>query len=181
MRPRAPAPSELAPSFDLIYSFVCEAPHLNVFDSVHSPKSQIHPPVGLIRPIPTGPVLADETPVSFLYTGVNGSNLNASAVFVPQGPQEVWVGPLADGEAALMLVNKAESLETVAAPFALAGGRFGSGGGGGGGGGGGAAGCSNVSIYDVFGQRSLGFWNGTEMRLRISPHSAEIIRIACVS
>jgi hypothetical protein len=75
-----------------------------------------------------------------------------------------------------MLVNKAESLETVAAPFALAGARFGSGGGGGG-----AAGCSNVSIYDVFGQRSLGFWNGTEMRLRISPHSAEIIRIACVS
>ena len=167
MRPRAPAPSELAPSFDLIYSFVCEAPHL---------KSQIHPPVGLIRPIPTGPVLADETPVSFLYTGVNGSNSNASAVFVPQGPQEVWVGPLADGEEALMLVNKAESLETVAAPFALAGARFGSGGGGGG-----AAGCSNVSIYDVFGQRSLGFWNGTEMRLRISPHSAEIIRIACVS
>ncbi len=99
------------------------------------------------------------------YTTVNGSNTNASAVFVPQGMQEVWVGPLAENEAALMLVNKAESLEIVSASFALAGGVFTT--------------CHNVTLYDIFGQRSLGTWNGTEYRATVSPHSAEILRIGC--
>ena len=100
-------------------------------------------------------------------SGVNGDNMNASAVFVPQGPQEVWVGPLANNEAALMLVNKAESLEIVSAPFALSGGVVTT--------------CRNVSVYDVFGQRTLGWWNGTEYRARVNPHSAEIVRVACAT
>ena len=88
-------------------------------------------------------------------------------MFVPQGPQEVWAGPLADSEAALMLVNKAETLEVVSASFGLAGGVFTT--------------CRNVSVYDVFGQRTLGYWNSSRYLGRVSPHSAEILRIGCAT
>jgi hypothetical protein len=99
--------------------------------------------------------------------GVNGSNTNASAVFVPPGKAaEVWVSPLADDSAALMLVNKGEQLIIVNASFALAGKAF--------------SGCKNVSVFDVFGQRDLGFWNGTTFGLPVPPHGAEIMKVACV-
>lgn len=49
---------------------------------------------------------------------------------------------MAGGEAAMMLVNKGESLATSNASFLLIGGLFSS--------------CSNVSVFDVLGQRSFG-------------------------
>ena len=38
--------------------------------------------------------------------GVNGSNANSSAVFVPPGLREVWVGPLAENKWAVALLNR---------------------------------------------------------------------------
>ena len=98
--------------------------------------------------------------------GINGNNTNASAVFVPPGNvTEVWVGPLAGAAAALMLVNKGEQLTIVNASFALAGGAL--------------EGCKSVSVFDVFGQRDLGLWHGTSFGMPVSPHSAEIVKVAC--
>ena len=97
--------------------------------------------------------------------GVNGSNANSSAGFVPPGLREVWVGPLAEGEAAMMFVNKAESLSLINASFALAGPRF--------------AGCHNVTLFDVLGQRELGWWVSGRIGMSVQPHSAEILRLGC--
>lgn len=73
-----------------------------------------------------------------------GNNSNSSAVFVPAGQHEVWCGPLGQARAALMLVNKGESIATISASFALAGSAFHH--------------CDNVTVFDVFGQRTLGRW-----------------------
>eukprot|EP01052_Picozoa_sp_SAG31_P039759 SAG31_NODE_5584_length_2442_cov_3.322663_2_plen_122_part_00 len=98
---------------------------------------------------------------------LNGNNENASAVFVPPGyAAEVWVGPLVDDTAALMLVNKGDQLIVVNATFGLAGRHF--------------QGCTNVSVFDVFGQRDLGFWNGTRFGMLVQPHGAEIVKIMCM-
>ena len=84
---------------------------------------------------------------------------------MPPGLREVWVGPLAEGEAAMMFVNKAESLSLINASFALAGAKF--------------AGCQNVTLFDVFGQRELGWWASGRIGMGVQPHSAEILRLGC--
>ena len=72
-------------------------------------------------------------------SGVNGSNTNASAVFVPPGELEIWSGPLANGDSAVMLANRGERIARINNPVALQ-----------------QLGCVIVSVYDVFGKRELG-------------------------
>lgn len=104
--------------------------------------------------------------------GGAGNNTNSSAGFVPAGLREVWIGPLDKGEAAVMLVNKGESIAVVNVSFALAGPRFTDGG---------ACGGEAVGIFDVFGQRSLGLWQAGSFGMAVQPHSAELLRIGCQS
>ena len=75
------------------------------------------------------------------------------------------LGRAAEGEAAMMFVNKAESLSLINASFALAGAKF--------------AGCQNVTLFDVFGQRELGWWVSGRIGMSVQPHSAEILRLGC--
>jgi hypothetical protein len=97
-----------------------------------------------------------------------GDNSNSSAVFVPAGLREVWIGPLDQGDAAVMLVNKGESIAVVNVSFALAG--FVDG----------AGSCGhNVSVFDVLGQRALGRWQAGGYGMTVQPHSAELVRIGC--
>lgn len=69
--------------------------------------------------------------------------------------QEVWSGPLAGNTAAMMLVNKADALANVAAPFALTGGALGN--------------CRNMSVFDVFGQRRCVFGFGRAREKNVHP------------
>eukprot|EP01048_Picozoa_sp_COSAG05_P018183 COSAG05_NODE_2613_length_2837_cov_1.206355_1_plen_580_part_00 len=101
--------------------------------------------------------------------GPKGNNRNASAVFVPAGDRELWVGPLAGGHAVMMLVNKGENRAVVNASFALAGTKFT------------PSACANVSVFDVFGERPLGGWQGGSFGMEVQPHSAEMIRIDCAT
>ena len=98
--------------------------------------------------------------------GPGGNNTNASAVFVPGGVTEVWSGPLANGCAAVMLVNKGDSLSVTMASFALV---FSAA----------AARCSNASVFDVFGQRSLGQYTA-RFGMPVQPHGVELLRLTCV-
>uniref|UniRef100_A0A7S3AGM9 Alpha-galactosidase n=1 Tax=Haptolina ericina TaxID=156174 RepID=A0A7S3AGM9_9EUKA len=97
--------------------------------------------------------------------GPGGNNTNASAVFVPAGRLEVWSGPLSNGDVAILLINKGETLATVNATFGLHAPQCGG---------------HQMVVRDVWGQRSYGAYN-VSFGLKVAPHDGELVRCSCVS
>ena len=96
--------------------------------------------------------------------GEGGNNTDPRAVHVPAGLREVWSGPLVDGDVALLLVNRGESIATINATFTLHGPH-----------------CPkdvNVSVYDVWGQRVFGEC-ASHFAMRVAPHDGILLRCSC--
>ena len=93
------------------------------------------------------------------------NNSDSSAVFVPPGRLEAWSGPLANGDIAILLLNKGESISPINATFELH-----------------APHCrgGQMHVRDVWGQRSYGAYNAS-FGIKVAPHDGELLRCSCIT